>query len=314
MKEKIRLHKGERIIKERSYDSVLPALLMFFGTLIAVLGFGVGMMIMSEIEDPSLLLIGLVGVVLIIAGRYLKSAASFQLTITNKRVIQEGPFGQFAVLPLNHISSVVGNGSALSITAAGGGRINVSIPDNVGVCNTLSDLLNQLQENVEPSVSQSSSPASPRTKAAPAASSPAQSKPTAKRAETAKKAKFVYDEGEADPFAEDAEFFDVCCPQCKENLSFVVGTKDGMCPSCGATFDLSHYAQEARIVAAGVCPDCSDTMKVDITPYLGKKFCSGCGELISDTTVVECPTCGSKHLDVITRTNAQKIIPNIEKH
>ena len=46
----------------------------------------------------------------------------------------------------------------------------------------------------------------------------------------------VFDEG--DPLAEDAEFVDVVCPKCRENLSFVVGTKRGLCPECGAQFDL----------------------------------------------------------------------------
>ena len=52
------------------------------------------------------------------------------------------------------------------------------------------------------------------------------------------KTEFVFDEGEGNPFAADAEFIDVRCPQCKEDLSFVVGTKQGMCPSCGAKFEL----------------------------------------------------------------------------
>ncbi|MBQ9979571.1 MAG: hypothetical protein IJP23_00705, partial [Oscillospiraceae bacterium] len=54
--------------------------------------------------------------------------------------------------------------------------------------------------------------------------------------------------------------------------------------------------------------------EVDITPYLGKKFCSGCGEFIADSNVTECPVCGSKYLGTITHTNAANIIPNIVKH
>lgn len=52
------------------------------------------------------------------------------------------------------------------------------------------------------------------------------------------KVEFVFDEGEANPFAEDAEFVDVYCPRCREKLSFVSGTQSGTCPSCGANFEL----------------------------------------------------------------------------
>ena len=54
----------------------------------------------------------------------------------------------------------------------------------------------------------------------------------------AEKTEFVFDEDELNPFAEDAEFVDVKCPNCKEQLSFVVGTKNGSCPSCGTNFYL----------------------------------------------------------------------------
>ena len=66
---------------------------------------------------------------------------------------------------------------------------------------------------------------------------PQTTKPVVKPSPPAK-TEFIFDEGEGNPFAADAEFFDVRCPKCKESLSFVVGTKQGMCPSCGVEFEL----------------------------------------------------------------------------
>ncbi len=53
------------------------------------------------------------------------------------------------------------------------------------------------------------------------------------------------------------------------------------------------------------------TPAVDVTPYIGKKICSGCGQLISDPDVMVCPECGCKYLGAITKTNALNVIPNI---
>lgn len=49
----------------------------------------------------------------------------------------------------------------------------------------------------------------------------------------------------------------------------------------------------------------------DVTPYLGKKWCGACGRL-HEPEVTLC-TCGSRYIGVITRNNAENIIPNIRK-
>ena len=52
--------------------------------------------------------------------------------------------------------------------------------------------------------------------------------------------------------------------------------------------------------------------EVDITPYLGKKWCGACGRL-HDAHVSVC-SCGSRYLGVITKANALNIIPNIAQN
>lgn len=148
MKNQIRLQKDEQVVLARRYDSFLPILLIVIGGIITAFGFIFGIILMMEIEDPSPFLSALFGVILIVLGNHLKPKGEFCLIVTNKRVVQDGPFGQFVVLPLNRITAVSGNGKALIVSSAGG-RITMSIPDSVSACNTISGLLNQIQEEVE---------------------------------------------------------------------------------------------------------------------------------------------------------------------
>ena len=295
------LYNGEKIVFDRSYDSVLPKILMVFGGIIMALGGFMGLAILTETENAGLFVVSLLfGGLLLILGYYLKQNCVFRLMVTTKRVAQDGPFNQCVRLPLSHISGVTVKGDRLHVSAAGA-SIDVGIPDSVNVCEIIIGLLTQIQPEVEVQTSN----AAP----APRQATPAPQSRTTQEKRKEEKTEFVFAEGEANPFAEDAEFVDVCCPKCKEPLSFVVGTKQGECPECGAVIDLRNDT-----VAPAAQPAKPAETEMDVTPYLGKKFCSGCGELIAAPNVTECPVCGSKYLGVITRTNASNIIPNIEKH
>ena len=46
--------------------------------------------------------------------------------------------------------------------------------------------------------------------------------------------------------------------------------------------------------------------------YLGKKMCSGCGEILPADAVV-CPECGSKYLGKITKTNVTTVLANLNE-
>lgn len=44
--------------------------------------------------------------------------------------------------------------------------------------------------------------------------------------------------------------------------------------------------------------------------YIGKKWCSGCGEVLS-LDVTECPVCGSVYLGTITKLNVENVLANL---
>lgn len=50
----------------------------------------------------------------------------------------------------------------------------------------------------------------------------------------------------------------------------------------------------------------------DLTGYIGKKWCSGCGTVLPKDAVV-CSDCGSKYLNVITEEDAKSVLINSEE-
>ncbi len=50
----------------------------------------------------------------------------------------------------------------------------------------------------------------------------------------------------------------------------------------------------------------------DPTEYLGKKWCSGCGTVLPEESTA-CSECGSKYLSIITKTNMNNVLINLEE-
>lgn len=62
--------------------------------------------------------------------------------------------------------------------------------------------------------------------------------------------------------------------------------------------------------SSGCCDADKKQLERDITAYLGKKWCSACGEILDEKSVI-C-SCGSKYLSVITQANVTNVLINLE--
>lgn len=137
--------KREVVVLKRQYDSALTVLLMVVGIIIAILGLILLAVLMAEAEDPSGIVFIVFGVVMIIVGHWLKAHCAINLTVTNMRVSQDGPFGSFVDLPISQITAVSGNAKTLNIVAYGVRITLTNVTDSDTVRNVVVGLLKQIQ-------------------------------------------------------------------------------------------------------------------------------------------------------------------------
>ena len=227
--------KGEKVAVEKQYPTILPIILIAVGVIQSV----IGLVLAIEIEDVSLLLIG---VLFAVVGFVLTPYCVIRLVVTNKRVIVDGPFHRRSSVLFERISGVSVVGRGLHISAMGTQIHLPGVPEVDEVYDVLAAMLIQMQTETPDVPKVVQAPTRPQPPKAPVRPAPAPAPKATPKAEP-----------KPVPTPKKAE--------------------------------------------------------VDVTAYLGKKWCSGCGAVL-DTEAVEC-SCGSKYLSSITRANAETIVANL---
>lgn len=125
-----RLQKDEKLVLERHSKSILPIIFYVLGAAATFFGF----ILMVEEENPGILV---VGVLLLLVGFVVSKNTDMHLTVTDKRVIMEGPFSKYTVLPLQHITTISAQQAVLHIGSAGGNIQMGGIAYATEVCDTI---------------------------------------------------------------------------------------------------------------------------------------------------------------------------------